>query len=148
MSKESKNAVGLFPVTYENQTIPGGVSFKVSLVVSTVNNEVSGIAHITQATNPPVNITSKLNGDYTYMCTTRDCHILVTATGYPEINWPAHAGIGPVIPANVKLRMILEDDWSAGTVTLRYRDSEFNWHEATFPVKAVQANAIPVAQPA
>ncbi len=147
MSKESKNAVGLFPVTYENKSIPGGLSLKVSLVVSTVTKEVNGIAHITQATNPPLDITSKVHGDYTYMCTMKNCHILVTATGYPEIHWPKGAGHGPVILPNVQLRMILEDDWSGGTVNLKYRDSLAGpWKEVTFPVEL--ANAVPVAQTA
>jgi hypothetical protein len=131
---------GLFPVCYEiGGDKPGAPLFKVSLLVYTPGKTVSGYGIITQATNPPLKIETKLNGDFTYMTVMpRIVHILVVATGYPDIHWPPHGGIGPVIPPKVHLRMVLKENWKSGTANYQYLDSKGNWHNIkNAPVKIV-----------
>jgi hypothetical protein len=131
---------GLFPVCYEiGGNMPGAPLLKVSLMVYTPGKAVSGYGIITQATNPPLKIETKLHGDFTYMTVMpKNVHILVVCTGYPVIQWPAHGGIGPVIPPNVNLRMVLTEDWKSGTANYQYLDANGNWHNIeNAPVKIV-----------
>lgn len=136
---------GLFIVSYEvGGTMPGAPLFKINLSVYTPDETVSGMGQITQAVNPPLDIGTRLHGQYTYMCVMpQSCHILVTATGYPPIQWPQGGGIGPVIPANVDLRMVLTDDWKTGTANYKYLDASGTWHEIKdAPVKQVQGELV------
>jgi len=145
MAKKAESMVGLFHVCYKiGGDKPGAPLFKVSLAVFTPHKTVSGIGHITQAVRPPLNIATNLHGGYTYMCVMpKNCHILVTATGYPIIHWPPFGGIGPVIPHNVELRMVLEENWKSGTANYKYCDAKGVWHEVTnAPVKSVICNSI------
>jgi hypothetical protein len=124
--------------------MPGAPVLKVNFSVYTPGETVSGIGHITQATNPPLDIASNLNGQYTYMCVMpHNCHILITATGYPIIKWPQGAGIGPVIPINLDLRMVVSEDWKTGTANYKYLDSTGKWNEITnAPVKVITSETI------
>ena len=132
--------VGLFPVCYQiGDAKAGAPLFKVSLLVYTPGETVSGYGIITQAISPPLKVETKLHGDFTYMTVMpRITHILVVATGYPVVHWPPHGGIGPVIPPNVHLRMVLNEDWKSGTANYQYIDSKGNWHNIkNAPVKIV-----------
>ncbi len=131
---------GLFPVCYEiGKEMPGAPLFKLSLLVYTPGEKVNGFGEITQAINPPLDVKTKLEGSFTYMTVMpRNVHILIVLTGYPIIHWPSHAGIGPVIPPNVDLRMVLEENWQSGTANYKYMDAQGNWKELkNAPVKAV-----------
>lgn len=122
--------VGLFLVKYEiGGNMPGAPLFSLSLGVNTPEKAVSGVGDITQAENPPLDIKTSLTGDYTYMCTMDSCSILVVATGFPMVKWPAHGGIGPVLLPNVHLRMVLSEDWKTGTANYSYQNSEGEWDE-------------------
>ena len=129
--EEKEESVGLFPVCYKiGGQMPGAPLFKVSLLVYTPGKTVSGYGVITQAVNPPLRIVTKLHGDFTYMTVMpRNVHILVTATGYPDVRWPIHGGVGPVILPNVDLRMVLTEDWKSGTANYKYVDADGVWHE-------------------
>ncbi|WP_103068520.1 DUF1842 domain-containing protein [Aquimarina sediminis] len=148
MSTEN-NLVGLFHVTYEvtigtpEQTIVGATSLFLSLAVYTPDRSVSGIAKITQAVNPPLNQSSKINGEYTYLTVMpNNSHILVTATGFPNLNWNPKWGIGPQLQPNFELRMILEDDWQTGRANFKYLDPDGKWQEANdYYVRAVNVYA-------
>lgn len=145
MKAKSIGQVGLFHVCYQiGVPKPGGQIFKVSLAVFTPGKTVNGTGHITQAVNPPLNLGTNLQGDYTYMCVMpRVCHILVTAEGYPIVHWPPHGGVGPVLMPNVHLRMVLSEDWKMGVANYSYCDSKGKWHEVTnAPVKAIPCNLI------
>lgn len=145
MESQSERKTGLFIVCYEiGGDMPGAPLFKVNLGVYTPAETVSGIGNITQATNPPLDIGTRLHGQYTYMCVMpKTCHILITATGYPIIKWPQGGGIGPVIPPNVDLRMVVTEDWKSGTANYKYVDDKGNWHEITdAPIKLVPCNSI------
>lgn len=145
MNKQVEAMTGLFIVSYEiGGQMPGAPLFKVNFSVYTPGETVSGMGHITQATNPPLDIATNLSGQYTYMCVMpKNCHILVTAIGHPMIKWPQGGGIGPVIPPNAELRMVLSEDWRSGTANYKYQDSNGNWHQiADAPVKMVSGNTL------
>jgi hypothetical protein len=145
MDTKVEAMTGLFIVSYEiGGNMPGAPLFKVNFSVFTPGETVNGIGHITQATNPPLDIATNLSGQYTYMCVMPErCHILVTATGHPIIKWPQGGGIGPVIPPNVELRMVLSEDWKSGTANYKYQDSSGKWDEVTnVPVKMVSGNTL------
>ena len=136
---------GLFLACYEIAgDKPGAPLFKVHLSVYTPAKTVTGHGQITQAINPPLDIATKLDGSYTYMTVMpRNVHILITAAGYPILHWPPWGGVGPVIPPNVELRMVLEEDWKSGTANYKYVDDNSNWHEIEgAPVKAVPCNTL------
>ena len=141
MSEKSVNPTGLFIVSYEiGGEMPGAPLFTVKMSVYTPGETVSGIGHITQAINPPLDIPTNLNGQYTYMCVMpKNCHILVMATGTPIVKWPQGTGVGPVMATNCELRMVLTEDWKSGTANYKYMDANGNWHEITnAPVKIIQ----------
>lgn len=139
MKIKSMTKTGLFLVSYDiGGDKPGAPLFKINFSIYTPGEIVSGIGHITQAINPPLDIGTTLSGQYTYMCVMpKNCHILITATGHQIIKGP------PVIPTNVELRMIVTEDWKSGTANYKYFDKEGNWHEITnAPVKSVPGNTI------
>src|ERR1700730_16567287 len=108
--------VGLFPVCYEITTgLPGAPRFTVNLLVNTPRKTVTGYGVITQTTNPPLNVETKLDGDFSYMAVMgKEASILVVLTGHFPLKWPPHAGIGPVILPNVQVRMVLANNWQSG----------------------------------
>lgn len=145
MEKTSERKMGLFLVSYEiGGDKPGAPLFKVNFSVYTPEETVSGIGQITQAINPPLDIGTRLHGQYTYMCVMpKNCHILITATGYPITKWPHGGGIGPVILPNAELRMVVTEDWKSGTANYKYCDSNGEWHEITdAPVKSVPGDKL------
>jgi hypothetical protein len=124
-----KTQVGLFLAKYQiGGEAPGAVTLNLSLAVNTPQESVHGRSEITQAVNPPVDVKSQVNGDYSYMCVMPDnCHILVVATGYPEVKWPPHGGVGPVLLPNLHLRMVLSEDWETGTANYSFQDASGKW---------------------
>ncbi len=140
-----KGPTGLFNINYQvGGDKPGAPLFRLNLGVYTPAETLSGVGHITQAVSPPLDMGTSVQGNYTYMCVMPDnCHILITATGYPIIKWPKHGGVGPVIPPNCDLRMVVTDDWKTGTANYKYFDPEGNWHEVTnAPVKIIEIEKI------
>ena len=143
MTKSVETKLGLFIVSYEiGGEKPGAPAFRINMSVYTPGETVAGIGHITQAVNPPLDIATNLHGQFTYMCVMpKNCHILVTATGYPIVKWPQGGGVGPVLPPNVELRMVLTEDWKTGTANYKYQDSKGNWHEVTNAPVHIAPNA-------
>lgn len=144
LANTQNNPLGLFLVDYQiGAPVPGGVSFRAGLTVNAPQETVQGTGQITQAINPPLNITSQLNGNFTYMTVMpNNSKILVTATGYPSVHMPPHSGIGPVIPADIQLQMVLESDWRSGTANYKYRtDINSPWISVNnAPVTALNIN--------
>jgi len=95
---------------------------------------IYGVGGITQAVNPPLNVTTYVHGTFTHMTVMPDqTHILVVATGFPLP--PGH--IGPAIEPNFHLRMILNKDWKSGVANYQYRDGE-GWKKINnAPVKMI-----------
>lgn len=127
---ESKS--GLFIVSYKIASPNlGAPTFEVHFAVNTPAKTVSGKGLVHNGTvNPPFNLHTDLRGDYTYMTVMpNNTHILVVAEGYPNIKFPPHAGIGPVILPNTKLRMVLESNWQSGKANFSYTDDKGNWQD-------------------
>jgi hypothetical protein len=132
VTADSANAApaGLFLARFEiGGDLPGAPLLAVTMTVSTPQQTLTGMSRVTQAVNPPVDVTSKLDGDYTYMTVMpNNTHILVVANGYPAL---------PVLQPNLQLRMVLDKDWQSGTANYRY-EVDGVWHEVTdAPVKQV-----------
>jgi hypothetical protein len=125
----SGHGAGLFIGSWEIGTmLPGAPLLTIHLALAASTCTVTGLGQITQATNPPLNVTSRLDGDYTYMTVMPDAsHILITVTGYPVLNLPPGSGIGPAIAPNLNLRMVLDSDWQRGTATFSYLAPDGTW---------------------
>ena len=125
---------GLFLARFEiGGQLPGAPLFSVTFTVYTPEQSLAGMGRITQAVNPPLDLATKLDGDFTYMTVMPDqTHVLVVATGYPVVK----SG-GGILPPNVHLRMVLEADWQSGTANYGY-EVDGTWHEVTdAPVRQV-----------
>lgn len=96
MNAITDTKTGLFLASFEiGKAMPGAQLLHLNLAVYTPGETVNGVAHLTQATNLPLDMASELKGQYTYMCVMpKQCHILVTAQGYPVSNGPRAAGSG------------------------------------------------------
>jgi len=141
------NAVGLFQVCYMvGGNMPGAPAVNLYLAVNTPAQSVTGagqITQITQTTNPPLNEPTNVTGNYSVMTVKpNNTHIQVRLTGYPPVNWPPQGGIGPVIPANLDMIMVLTKDWKDGDAQYQYRSGlTSDWTKiASAPVKQVACN--------
>lgn len=134
--------VGLFIVSYEiGGNMPGAPTFVVHLTVDTVRKSVSGQGRITNTSNPPLDLRTNLEGDYTYMTVMpNSTSILVTLTGYPVVEWPRGGGIGPVLLPNANLRMVLDPSWASGTANYKYTTDGSSWQTVSdAPVRKVDS---------
>jgi hypothetical protein len=141
MATHPAQKTGLFIVSYlVGNELPGAPHLHLHLAVNTVDKMISGQSQVTQATNPPLDVRSNIHGDFTYMTVMGpETSILVAATGVPTLQWPAAGGIGPVLPPNLSLRMVLKDGWTSGTANFRYQVGN-TWHEFNnVPVKAINS---------
>jgi len=131
LESNSSAKCGLFLAQYSIY-IPnamGAPLFNLFLTVNTPSGTVTGGGNITQTTNPPLNLGTKLDGNFTYMTVMpKQTSILVTATGVPAVNWSPNAGIGPVLLPNVELRMVLDGNWQSGTANYKYLNSCGEWN--------------------
>jgi Domain of unknown function (DUF1842) len=131
--------VGLFIGSWEigKESMPGAPTLTVDLMFDAPRSTVSGRGRLFQAVNPPLEVNSRCEGDYTYMTVMpHDTHILITLTGYPVTKWPQGGGVGPVLEPNLQVRMVLESDWRSGTATYSYRASDGEWHQVeSVPVR-------------
>ncbi|MBI2242145.1 MAG: DUF1842 domain-containing protein [Magnetospirillum gryphiswaldense] len=138
------NAVGLFQVCYMvGGNMPGAPAVNLHLAVNTPAQSVNGAGMITQATNPPLHESTTVSGNYSVMTVMpNNTHIQVRLTGYPPVNWPPNGGVGPVIPANLDMIMVLTKDWKGGDAQYQYRSGlTADWTKiASAPVKQVACN--------
>ena len=56
---------GTFQACYTNKVMPGGVSVRLNLVVVAPEKTMSGEVRMSQAVNPPLNVTLPVKGSYT-----------------------------------------------------------------------------------
>jgi Domain of unknown function (DUF1842) len=133
---------GLFIGSWEigNLGMPGAPILTVDLMFYAPMSTVTGHGRLSQAVNPPLEVDSRLSGNYTYMTVMpQSTHVLITLTGYPNTKW-----VGPVLEPNMEVRMVLEADWHTGTATYSYRSGDGEWsliesvpvRERTAPVRA------------
>jgi len=121
--------IGLFIGSWQIGTQqPGAATLKIHCTFDAPSGAVHGLGQLTQATNPPLDMASRLDGDFTYLTVMPDSsHVLVTLTGYPITQWPSHGGTGPVMLPNLSLRMLLASDWQTGTASMRYLLPNGSW---------------------
>lgn len=122
-------AEGLFKVVYQGSTAPaGGFNVVLPLTVDTVRHTVTGEVTITQATNPPLEITLPVSGtftDMTVMNPTRTYHLI-------KLQSPAVPG------RHVDLRMVAEPDWKSGDAdVVLFLDTADGVKRFQVPMKAV-----------
>lgn len=143
-AQAADNAVGLFLACYQvGGNMPGAPAVNLHLAVNTPAQSVNGAGMITQATNPPLHESTSVSGNYSVMTVMpNNTHIQVRLTGYPPVNWPPNGGIGPVIPANLDMIMVLTKDWKGGDAQYQYRSGlTADWTKiASAPVKQVPCN--------
>jgi hypothetical protein len=136
VNKEKKT--GLFPVSYQiGGNMPGAQRFIVHFLVYTPDKTITGAGEITQAVNPPTNISTQFDeGHYTYMCVMpKNCHILINAKGHVPNEISSNI--------NVVLTMVVTEDWKSGTANYKYRDSKGHWVEVTdAPATVIQGETI------
>lgn len=123
---ESKHMVGLFKADYiVGEIKPGARICNLSLMVNTPSQTVRGIASVTQAVHPPLKLDFNIDGNYTYMTVMpKNVHILVVLKGHKVIKWPEQGGVGPFIPEDFEMRMVLTEDWKSGVANYWYVDQE------------------------
>lgn len=131
MSNSNANAIGYqYKATYRiSNNLQGGVSFTVKLTIDTSSKKITGTGNIFQPVTPPLNISTQIMGDYSFLCTMDACHILIEAKGH----FPSHLHVKgmPQNQKNVSIRMSLNDDWKSGAATYRFLKSG-NWQEVEF----------------
>ncbi|BAU28998.1 uncharacterized protein DUF1842 [Aneurinibacillus soli] len=131
--------VGLFLARYQiGGDKPGAPSFHLDLAVSTPKELVSGLGHITQAVNPPIDYTYHVQGNFTYMTVMpNDTHILVVGNGTRESILPGvdNSSDSPTLT----FRIVLEGDWKSGVANYQYLDEDGNVHRISdAPVKIME----------
>jgi hypothetical protein len=132
--------VGLFLVRYRIGTgLPGAPTLDLALTVDTVDRVINGSGRLTQATNPPLNQRLRAHGSYGVIPMPPEPKIAANLVGYPTVDWPPHGGIGPVIPPNLYLHMVLDEGFRTGVASYRYRtpDPSGAW---------IEVNGVPVRQ--
>ncbi|PKG59051.1 MULTISPECIES: DUF1842 domain-containing protein [unclassified Shewanella] len=123
---------GVFNVSYLiTNHLPGGVSLHVDLHVA--GKQVTGFGRVFQATAKPVNVLSKLSGEWSYMCTMASCNILVVLDGI-SLN-----GV-----ENTKIRMSLADNWQSGSASFQYLDNG-EWHDCDI-AKVELSESLPISK--
>ncbi len=142
MANNPENRTDLFIVRYNIGT--GAANLRVDLAVNAVDHAITGQSRVTQAINPPTDVRSRLYGDFTYMTTMpKQTHTLVTATGVLALWMPPNTGIGPALPCNLSLRMVLSADWQSGIAHYKYLVGD-TWHEVhDAPVKVLEEHGTP-----
>lgn len=136
----SENAlVGLFPLNLQSVGAPGAPVVKLSLLVYTPRQEVTGHAEVTQAINPPLDLKSHVHGNLIHETVMGPgSKILIKLLGWPEIVWPPKGGVGPVIPENFSAQVLLEPDYNSGTITFEYRtELSGKWNRVVEKIKRV-----------
>ncbi|MFJ4194185.1 DUF1842 domain-containing protein [Pseudomonas sp. NPDC089534] len=141
----SQQNVGLFPVCYRIGTgQPGAQSLALNLLVSTPQQEVTGTAAVTQATNPPLDVHSDVWGEYTYLTVMKPgiSKILITAQGN-------HGGPGSNSIVNFRVHLVVGTDWKEGVANYQYLNGT-QWVEVNnvpAHLQPVQSHVLPPFEP-
>ena len=131
--------VGLFNAHYRiSNHLAGGVEMQLNVTVNTVDKRITGMARISQAINPPLNIISEVHGDYSYMCTMQSCSILVVADGVSPFQ-PLIRDV-PQVYKNLSLRIVMDENWQKGVANYKYCVNN-EWHEVNNAQVEIVTNA-------
>jgi hypothetical protein len=132
---------GLFLLQLQSSTggLLGAPQLNLTLTVYTPTEQVTGFAEVSQAVTPPSGQTkSHVNGVLIYETVMGSgSKVRIDVTGYPIIQWPQHAGIGPVIPTNFKATVLLNPQMTEGAVDYQWQTSDGTWHHTHQPIAKV-----------
>jgi hypothetical protein len=135
MSIQAENQQGMFRVSYYitqkilGQTKLGSATLRVDLIINGPEKTVNGIANVYQPTNPPVNVVSHLNGEWSYLSHVNDSHALILVDGF-DLSTIQFGG-QPFEHKNLTLRIAISDDWQSGTASFNYL-YEGEWYEVEY----------------
>ncbi|MGI0116176.1 DUF1842 domain-containing protein [Zooshikella sp. RANM57] len=135
---------GLFHACYLiGEQKRGAPQLNLNVVVNTVQHVVHGEGKL--FLDQPNQNVYRVNGEYNYLCTMKDCHILMVIEGVPLLKpWPAQAGIGPQLPVTLKARLLLDDTFKKGIAYFQYQDTKGEWHEVSdVPVQMEPCQKLP-----
>lgn len=130
-------AAGLFLLQLRTQAaMPGAPTLALTLSVYTPGQKVTGHAIVTQALADPVVCQSSVSGPLIYetVMPPGKSAIRIDLTGYPGIQWPAGAGVGPVMEPNFRAMIVMATDYSSGVAHYQYLDASGNWHAIEQPI--------------
>lgn len=104
------------------------MSFTLSLLVYTPGHHLTGMLHATQPVSPPLDLTSRVVGDYI------DGPegivpppMIARPTGYPVIHMPPHSGHGPVLMPSSEMTLYVDPRWKGGHANLAFLDATGHW---------------------
>ncbi|AMS13074.1 MULTISPECIES: DUF1842 domain-containing protein [Pseudomonas] len=120
MSGSTSSNLGLFPLSYRIGTsIPGAPSLTLDLLVYTPEQSVRGTSLVTQAVNPPLELSSDVWGQYTYLTVMppSTSKILVTAQGN-------QGGPGSNSIITFKIQLVVDHDWKNGIANYQYYNGQ------------------------
>ena len=95
------------------ENMPGGITCTLNLGVSPRTQSVEGGSVVFQATNPVTLVKSLVTGEYNYLCTMDNCHIMIVLDGFSIKGENGNL-------KNFNARILLSDDWSKGTANYSY----------------------------
>ncbi len=114
--------------------IPGAPLLHVGAVVVTPARSIAGVAQLTQAVNPPLDIHFNLSGSYIDVTDRNTTHFVLLSTP------PSPLAGAPYL----MLAMVLGADWKTGTASYRWVCGSASGHQENVPVK-VEATAAAAA---
>jgi len=140
MSIQAENQQGMFRVSYYitqkilGQTKLGSATLRVDLIINGPDKTVNGIANVYQPTNPPVNVVSHLNGEWSFLTNVSDNQALILVDGF-DLSTIQFGG-QPMEHKNLTLRIAITQDWQSGTASFNYL-YEGEWYEVEYATVAL-----------
>jgi hypothetical protein len=128
--------VGLFHATYAVATPAiGSPLLTLSIVVDNPNKKVTGIARITQTTNPPLQFRADVWGSFSTVQPVLDAPPVnvLTLDGNPS-------GQYSMIAETFHFHGILSSDWKSGHASYRYYEGE-RWHTVENAIMTLENSA-------
>jgi hypothetical protein len=120
MSGSISSNLGLFPLSYRiGNSTPGAPSLALDFLVYPPEQSVRGTSLVTQAVNPPLELSSDVWGQYTYLTVMppSTSKILVTAQGN-------QGGPGSNSPISFKIQLVVDHDWKSGIATYQFYNGQ------------------------
>ena len=123
---ETAGATGAFHVKWIiGNIMPGAPLLHVDAVVVTPAHSISGVAHLTQATNPPLDVDFNISGSYIDVTERNTTHFALLSTSpSPLLGAPY-----------LLLSMVLGADWKTGKGSYRYVCGSLTGHQENVPIK-------------
>ncbi|WP_438464913.1 DUF1842 domain-containing protein [Marinomonas sp. PE14-40] len=141
MSIQAENQQGMFHVSYcitqkiSGQTHLGSATLRLNLVVNGPDKTVNGVGNVYQATNPPVNVISHLNGEWSYLSNDSANHVLIVLDGF-DLSTIQFGG-QPMESKNLTLKIAISEDWQTGSASFNYL-YEGEWYEVEYALVELQ----------